>query len=137
MTVTETTSAARRTIARWHEIFEARDFDRLPEIVHPDAIFKSPAVYKPYQGRQLLVFILSTVATVFEDFVYHREFFTDDGRSATLEFSARVGDRSLEGIDMIAFDTDGLIAEFKVMVRPRSGLQALADAMAKKFEAVG
>lgn len=131
------TSPARGTIAIWHQIFQARDFARLGEIVRADAVFRSPAVFKPYEGRDALVFILSTVAEVFEDFRYHREFYTDDGLSATLEFSARVGDRTLEGIDMIAFDGNGLITEFKVMVRPRSGLQALADAMAKKFDGVG
>lgn len=122
-------SPIRTAIARWHELFAARDFAGLRDIVHAQAVFRSPAVFKPYEGREALVFILQTVATVFEDFAYHREFFTDDGLSAVLEFSARVGDRGLDGIDMIRVDEAGLITEFTVMIRPLSGLLRLAETM--------
>ena len=50
-----------------------------------------------------------------------------------LEFSARVGDKQLKGIDLIRFDSDGKIVEFEVMIRPLSGLTALAQAMAAKL----
>ena len=50
-----------------------------------------------------------------------------------LEFSARVGDRQLKGIDMIRFDEAGLITDFEVMVRPMSGLQALGEEMGRRL----
>jgi 2,4-dienoyl-CoA reductase (NADPH2) len=50
-----------------------------------------------------------------------------------LEFSAKVNGKELKGIDMIAFDDDGKIVDFEVMVRPMSGLQALGDEMAKRL----
>jgi hypothetical protein len=70
---------------------------------------------------------------VFEDFVYHREFVSSDGLSITLEFSARVGDKQLKGVDLIRFDSTGKIVEFEVMVRPMSALQALGDEMGKRL----
>jgi hypothetical protein len=52
-----------------------------------------------------------------------------------LEFSARVGERSLKGVDIIAFDADGLIADFEVMVRPFNAMQALGQEMGARLAA--
>lgn len=126
------TAATASTLKRWHEIIANRDLAGLPEIIHPDVVFRSPVVHKPYHGRDALVLALSTVITVFEDFTYHRQFVTEDGKSVTLEFSARVNGRDLKGADFIKFDDDGLIVEFEVMVRPASGLMALGEEMGKR-----
>lgn len=99
----------------------------LPRLLHPDAVFRSPMAHKPYTGAPVVSMILNTVLTVFEDFAYHRQLASADGRSVVLEFSARVGERELKGIDMIRFDDDGRIVDFEVMVRPMSGLQALGE----------
>ena len=77
--------------------------------------------------------ILNTVINVFEDFAYHRELATGDGLSVVLEFSARVGDKQLKGIDLIRFNELGQIVEFEVMVRPLSGLQALGEEMGRRL----
>ena len=79
--------------------------------------------------------ILNTVMTVFSNFVYHRQLATADGLSVVLEFSANVGDKALKGIDLIAFDEQGLIVDFEVMVRPMSGLQALGAEMGQRLSA--
>lgn len=123
------------TIERWHEMVASRDLSALHEIIHPDAVFRSPVAHMPYQGRDALVLALSTVINVFEDFTYHRQFFTDDGRNATLEFSAHVGGKKLKGVDLIRFDDEGLIVEFEVMIRPASGLMALGEEMGKRVGA--
>lgn len=107
----------------------SRDLAALQEIIHPDAVFRSPVAHTPYQDRDTLVLALSTVIDVFEDFTYHRQFFTADGKNATLEFSAHVGGKQLKGVDLIKFDADGKIIEFEVMIRPASGLMALGEAM--------
>jgi hypothetical protein len=80
-----------------------------------------------------LILVLGTVIQVFQDFVYHRQFASEDGLSAVLEFSARVGDKQLKGIDMIRFDEQGKIVDFEVMVRPFSGLQALGEEMGRRL----
>ncbi len=131
-----TSTPAHETLGKWHDIVDSRDMAGLHEIIHPWAVFRSPAVYKPYQGREMMVLILSTVIDVFEDFTYHRTFFTEDGLSAVLEFSAKVGEREIDGVDIITFDEAGLIKEFKVMIRPLSSLMRLAEEMKARFEAM-
>ena len=68
--------------------------------------------------------ILRLVATVFENFRYTNEW--RDGRTTILFFEANVGDRDLQGIDILEENEDGLIEGFTVMIRPLSGLQAVA-----------
>ena len=67
--------------------------------------------------------------------LYHRQFFTADGKNATLEFSAVVNGKQLKGVDLITFNDDGLITEFEVMVRPASGLMALGEEMGTRIGA--
>jgi hypothetical protein len=126
-------SQAAATLQRWHQFVAARDLSALPELLHPQAVFRSPMAHKPYPGAQAVNLILNTVLKVFEDFAYHRELASADGLNVVLEFSARVGERELKGIDMIRFDETGKIVEFEVMVRPMSGLQALGAEMAQRL----
>lgn len=126
---------AAASLAKWHEMVARRDLAALDAIVHPEATFRSPMAFKPYQSAAAVTLILRTVMTVFEDFAYHRQFVSEDGQSVTLEFSARVGERSLKGVDLIAFDADGKIVDFEVMVRLFNGLQALGEQMGARLAA--
>lgn len=121
------------SLARWHQFVAARDLSALPELLHPQAVFRSPMAHSPYPGAQAVNLILNTVIKVFEDFTYHRELVSADGLSVVLEFSAKVAGRELKGIDLIRFDESGRILEFEVMVRPMSGLQALGAEMAQRL----
>jgi hypothetical protein len=136
MTLSNLNTKAAASLARWHDMVAAKDMSGLGEMVHAEATFRSPMAFKPYQSAQAVTLIISTVMTVFEDFAYHRELVSEDGLSVVLEFSARVGERSLKGIDLIAFDADGLIIDFEVMVRPLNGLQALGAEMGARLVAV-
>lgn len=121
------------SLHRWHQMIGTQDLSRLTELLHPQAVFRSPMAYKPYESAAAVNLILNTVVKVFEDFAYHRELVSADGFNVVLEFSARVGDRQVKGIDMIRFDEAGLIVDFEVMVRPMSGLQALGDEMGRRL----
>ena len=125
--------AVAASIATWHDMIAKRDLSALPGIVHPDAVFRSPTAIHSYQPAAALILALSTVIQVFEDFTYHRQLASDDGLNVVLEFSARVGDKQLKGIDLVRFDEDGKIVEFEVMVRPLSGLQALGAEMGARL----
>ena len=125
--------AVAASIATWHDMIAKRDLSALPGIVHPDAVFRSPMAIHSYQPAAALILALSTVIQVFEDFTYHRQLASDDGLNVVLEFSARVGDKQLKGIDLVRFDEDGKIVEFEVMVRPLSGLQALGAEMGARL----
>jgi SnoaL-like protein len=110
---------------------EAGDESAALATIADDVVFRSPAVYKPYQGREQVEGILRLVSTVFEDFRYTNEW--RDGRTTILFFEAHVGDRELQGVDILEDGADGKIATFTVMIRPLSGLQAVAAAMSARL----
>lgn len=112
---------------------ESKDFTAADELFTEDATFSSPVVFKPYQGREQIKMILSAVVQVFEDFRYLDQ--VETGDTAVLVFAARVGDRELQGVDILKFDTEGRIAALTVMVRPMSGLTALGERMREMLEA--
>lgn len=112
---------------------EGKDFSAIEELFAEDATFRSPAVFKPYEGRDTIAMILGAVVEVFEDFRYTDQ--VETGDTAVLAFEARVGDRELNGVDVLRFDAGGKIEELMVMVRPMSGLQALAEAMGARLAA--
>lgn len=114
---------------------EAGDLDAVVDALSPDVVFRSPVVYKPYEGRELVSVVLGAAARVFEDFEYVRRIESDHG--VALIFKARVGDRDVDGLDLLRFDDDGLISELMVMVRPMSGMRALAAAMGEELERMG
>jgi SnoaL-like domain len=114
---------------------EAHDVDALTDALAEDVLFRSPVVYRPYEGREVVATILSAVARVFEDFEYVQRF--DSGDRAALIFKARVGEREVDGLDLLRLDGEGKVSELTVMVRPMSGVHALAEAMGKELERMG
>ncbi|HEX2359283.1 MAG TPA: nuclear transport factor 2 family protein [Solirubrobacterales bacterium] len=116
---------------RFRAAAEAKDFSAIDELFAEDVRFRSPVVFKPYEGRQAVAVLLTAVGQVFEDFRYTEQ--TETGETAALAFSARVGDRDLDGIDLLRFDGDGKVREMAVYVRPLSGVNALAEAMQRKL----
>jgi hypothetical protein len=111
---------------------EARSLELLSAALAPDVTFRSPAVHAPYEGRDLVLLILGAVLEVFEDFSYQAEI--RDGENEMLRFRARVGDREVDGVDIVKY-ADGLVTELTVMIRPLSALNAVRDAMAAQLEA--
>jgi hypothetical protein len=106
---------------------ESRDLAALSVLLAPDVVFRSPVAHRPFTGRDDVTEVLGHVMEVFEDFRYVDELEGVD--SHALVFEAVVGGRQVEGLDHLRHDADGLIAEFTVMVRPLSGVIALAEAM--------
>ena len=121
-------------IQKWHEMIDTKNMSILNDLLADDVVFRSPVAFKPYEGKQVVFFILTNVIQVFENFTYHREFFTEDEQSVVLEFSAVVSEKQLKGIDMIRFNENGKIVEFEVMIRSLSGLQALAAQMGERIK---
>lgn len=136
MTTLNLKPAAAVSLAKWHDMVTDQDLSGLRAITHPDAVFRSPVAYKAYQSADAVVLAVSTAASVFTDFAYHREAATADGLSVVLEFSAKVGERGVKGIDFIRFDEDGQIIDFEVMMRPLNGVQVMAEEMGKRLGGV-
>ena len=110
---------------------EAGDEDAALATIADDVVFRSPAVHRAYEGKAAVEVLLRAVATVFENFRYTNEW--RDGRTTILFFEANVGDRDLQGIDILEENEAGQIERFTVMVRPLSGLQAVAGTMAARL----
>lgn len=115
---------------------ERGDVVTASEMLADNVVFRSPAVFEPYQGKRATVVLLKAVARVFQDFRYVRTFLEEDGRGMALVFEAKVGNRHVEGVDLIRFDAHGLVDDFRVMVRPHSALEALMAAMVPMIELV-
>lgn len=120
-----------QTLQRWHDFVANPGAEILEEIIADGVKFHSPFVWKPKEGKQAAIILLTTVAEVFEDFGYIRQLVA--GNHLALEFEARIGDLNLRGIDLMELDADGKIIDFEVMVRPANGLQALGMEMAKRL----
>ncbi len=119
----------RNSLVKWHKMVMENDMSTIERILHPEVSFRSPASEIFYRGTDALALLIRTGTELFENFEYHREFSTEDGMSVTHEFSARTGQQSLSGIDLIRFDKNGLITEFELMIAPVSGLIEVARKM--------
>ena len=110
---------------------EARDLDAGVALFAEDATLDSPVAFKPFVGIEQVSVVLRAVIETFEDFHYTDEFENPDGKHALI-FAARVGDKSVQGLDLLTTDDSGRITNLTVMIRPMSGVIALAEAMAPK-----
>ena len=122
-------------IERWHQFIDGgHDPAVLDALLDDDAVFYSPAVFSPQQGRQKTAMYLMAAAKMFggTDFHYVEEWIGE--RSAVLEFAATIDGIYVNGIDMIAWNDDGRIVSFKVMMRPFKGLQVIMPKMAELLQ---
>ena len=121
------------TLETWHQIIEQRDADRLDEILAEDCVFYSPVVHTPQAGRELTTMYLTGAIAVFNDsFRYVKEVVTSD--HAVLEFECDMDGILVNGVDIISFDPQGKINEFKVMVRPLKGMNMIHARMKEMLE---
>lgn len=111
---------------------EADDWGAVTALLHPDVRFRSPAVFKPYDGRDACLHLLRHVTQVFDNFRYID--LLSGTRTTGLVFRASVDGKDLDGWDYLTLDEQGLITDFMVMVRPLTGLIALAQAMSVRLE---
>jgi hypothetical protein len=121
---------AKAVAERFRTAVEARHLEGMIELLSPTVVFNSPVAFKPYRGNETVAAVLTAVFETFEDFRYVDELEGEELHA--LVFEARVGDRTLQGIDLIRATSDGRIAELTVMIRPASALMALGEAMRPK-----
>ena len=127
--------SAREGLERWREVIAGGNKpDALAAIVREDAVFHSPVVHTPQRGRALVVAYLAAAGETLGNasFRYVRELV--DGENALLEFETEMDGIHVNGVDLIRFDEDGMIADFKVMVRPLKAVNKVWEAMAAQLE---
>lgn len=119
----------------FRQAVEANDHETIASTLAEDVVFSSPVAFKPYHGKQTTAAILRAVTRVFEDFRYVRTVEDIGGRDHVLFFEARIEDVTIHGCDILHLNSEGLIDDFTVMVRPLSAAQALSKRMATEFAA--
>jgi hypothetical protein len=110
---------------------EAKDLEAMTATLREDVVLHSPILFRGFEGRDIVVQVLTHVAATLEDFRYTDELAED--RTVVLRFKARVGDRELEGIDFLELDEEGQVAELTVFMRPMSALTAFNEQMAARL----
>jgi hypothetical protein len=123
---------AKSVVERFRTAVEAGHVEGMVELLAPTVVFNSPVSFKPYRGAETVAVVLRGVFEVFEEFRYLDQLEGEELHG--LVFQARVGEREVTGIDLFRTTSDGRIAELTVMVRPLSGVMALAEAMGPKVE---
>ena len=123
-------------LAAWHAYMASGgDTGQLATLLADDAVFHSPVVHTPQAGKAKVMTYLLAAAQVLgnESFCYVRELV--DGDEVLLEFTAELDGIHINGIDLITFNSDGKIIDFKVMVRPLKAVNKLWELMAAQLQA--
>jgi hypothetical protein len=123
------------TVANWHRVVETRDTAGLNELLAENAVFHSPVVHTPQVGKAITHRYLTAAFGVLfnESFRYVREIVAD--HDAVLEFVVEIDGITVNGVDMIAWDDDGRIVDFKVMLRPLKAINLIHQKMAAMLQA--
>ena len=127
---------AKNLIHKWHEVIESDDLKMLDEIIADDAVFSSPVVFKPMEGKEITMMYLHAAGQSFnmEKFKYTKEI--HDDMNSVLEFETYIDDISVNGVDMIEWNEDGKICNFKVMIRPFKAVQKVQEKMIEALESI-
>jgi len=123
------------TIDTWHELVATRDVHGLETLIADNAVFHSPVVHAPQVGKALVLRYLTAAFSVFfvDSFRYVRELVGDN--DAVLEFVLEIDGIVVNGVDMIRWDDEGRIVEFKVMLRPLKAVNLIHQKMAAVLQA--
>ena len=124
-----------QTLKQWHRIVAQRDTGLLDEVLAADCVFHSPVVHTPQRGRELTRVYLSGAMHVLRDnFRYVREVVGE--RDAVLEFLCDIDGIEVNGVDILQFDDEGRICEFKVMLRPLKAINTVHERMRQMLESL-
>ena len=124
----------RAYLKKWHESLISNDPKLLDEILDESCVFTSPIVFKPIEGKDMSKLYLMGAGQTFDmdRFEYVRELV--DGLDSVLEFETYIGDISVNGVDIIRWNDEGKIIDFKVMIRPLQAIGALQKKMSEALE---
>ena len=122
-------TVAQALLHKWHDQMQSGDMSDLESLLTEDAVFHSPVVHSPQNGRDIVCLYLRAANNIFRDtqFQYVRE--VVDGSNIVLEFTCQMDGLFVNGIDMMHVNDDGLIDDFKVMVRPIKAVNLVWERM--------
>ena len=123
-------------LAAWHAYMAGGGDPRaLRDLLAEDAVFHSPVVHTPQEGADKVFTYLHAASHVLggDDFRYLREIV--DGDQACLEFQSNLDGIQINGVDIIRWDEDRKISDFKVMIRPLKAINKVWEKMAEMLAA--
>jgi hypothetical protein len=122
-------------VAAWHELVQTRDIKGLDSLLAENVVFHSPVVHTPQRGKAITVQYLSAAFHVFfnESFRYVREL--TGPNDAALEFQVEIDGVTVNGVDLLRWDEEGKIVEFKVLIRPLKAINLIHQKMAAILQA--
>ncbi len=124
---------AKRFLDRWHRIVAEKDGAAIGAVLAPDVSLGSPPYWAKLHGAEIVGHLLMLILATIEGFTYHREWC--DGAELALEFTGRVGELDLQGIDLISLDAHNRVRNLDVLMRPVNGVIQLREAIAPKMAA--
>ena len=127
---------AKNLIHKWHDLINNDDLNKLDAILADDAVFSSPVVFNPMKGKEITKMYLYAAGQSFNmnKFKYTREI--HDEMHSVLEFETYIDEISVNGVDMIEWNEDGKIKDFKVMIRPFKAVQKVQEKMVEALESL-
>ena len=124
----------KKFLDKWYQVYRSDEPEFLEEILDESVIFSSPVVFKPIEGKEMTKLYLMGAGITFnmDKFTYVRE--VVDGLDSILEFETYIDDILVNGVDMIRWNAEGKIIDFKVMVRPLRAIEALQKKMSESLD---
>ena len=120
----------------WHKAISSKDVSALDTLLAETAVFHSPVVHSPQEGKDLTKMYLAAAFHVLANDSFHYVREVVDGENAVLEFVVEVDGIIVNGVDMIRWDDNGKIADFKVMLRPYKAINLIKEKMRAMLESL-
>jgi hypothetical protein len=120
-------------LTEWHRVVAEKDLDALKRLLAEDISLGAPPYWPRFEGRGLVHHLLGLILDTIEEFTYHREW--RNGSELALEFTGRVGDLDLQGIDLVSLDDRFVVRRLDVLIRPMNAIEALRDTIAPRMAA--
>ncbi len=135
-------------VEKWHDIMKnpgSNVSEKLDELLDDDVVFYSPVVFTPQKGKDITKLYLAAAGGVFSSdkdkqetkpkeskFKYIKEIVQDN--YACLEFETEINGIYVNGIDLITWNEENKITEFKVLVRPLQAVNTLHQMMGEMLD---
>ena len=120
-------------LKEWHRVVREKDVEAVRGLLAPNACIGAPPYWQRLEGADRVAHLLGLIVRTIDDFTYHRQW--RNGGELALEFTGRVGDLDLQGIDLISVNDEGLLAKIDVPMRPMNAVQALQKIVAPQVMA--
>ncbi len=120
-------------LTEWHRLVSAKDVAALGRVLAADVSIGAPPYWARIEGHARVHHLLGLILATIEEFTYHREW--QQGHELALEFTGRVAELELQGIDLITLDDRFAIQKIDVLMRPISAVGRLRDLIAPQMAA--